>query len=108
MEKRFVYADNAATTKISPAVKQAMIGALDLYGNPSSLYALGDEAKAAIEKAREQCAKAIGCAPAEVFFTSGGTEADNWAIKGAAARLRKKGKTHIISTAFEHHAVLYT
>ncbi len=108
MEKRFVYADNAATTKISPAVKQAMIGALDLYGNPSSLYALGDQAKAAIEKAREQCAKAIGCAPAEVFFTSGGTEADNWAIKGAAARLRKKGKTHIISTAFEHHAVLHT
>lgn len=108
MEKRFVYADNAATTKISRPVMDVLIPALDLYGNPSSLYELGDESKMALENARAQCAKAIGAAPAEVFFTSGGSEADNWALKGAAAMLQKKGKKHIISTAFEHHAVLHT
>ena len=92
MEKRFVYADNAATTKISRPVMDVLIPALDLYGNPSSLYELGDESKMALENARAQCAKAIGAAPAEVFFTSGGSEADNWALKGAAAMLQKKGK----------------
>ena len=108
MEKRFVYADNAATTKISRPVMDVLIPALDLYGNPSSLYELGGKSKMALENARAQCAKAIGAAPAEVFFTSGGSEADNWALKGAAAMLQKKGKKHIISTAFEHHAVLHT
>ena len=108
MDKRFVYADNAATTKITEPVKQAIINALDIYGNPSSLYNLGGEAKAAVETSRETIAKCVGATPNEIYFTSCGSEADNWAIKGAAEQMLKKGKKHIISTVFEHHAVLHT
>lgn len=107
MEKRFVYADNAATTAITEPVKQAIIKALDIYGNPSSLYNLGGEAKVAIEKARETVASCINAKPSEIYFTSCGSESDNWAIKGSADIMQKKGKNHIISTAFEHHAVLH-
>lgn len=107
MENRLVYVDNAATTKISQPVKQTIIESLDCFGNPSSLYDLGSNSKVLIEKAREQCAKAIGCEYNEVFFTSCGSESNNWAIKGAADRMIKKGKKHIISTAIEHHAVLH-
>ncbi|MGN0556371.1 MAG: cysteine desulfurase NifS [Acutalibacteraceae bacterium] len=107
-KERFVYADNAATTPLSEEVKAAVKGALEIYGNPSSLYDLGGEAKTAVERAREQCAKAIGADAGEIYFTSCGSESDNWAIKGAAERMLKKGKRHIISTAIEHHAVLHT
>ncbi len=109
MEKRTVYADNAATTRITPPVLEAMMPWLQNgYGNPSSIYALGREARVAIETARGQVAAALGCGKEEVFFTSCGCEADNWAIKGAAALQKNRGKTHIITTAFEHHAVLHT
>lgn len=107
MEKRFVYADNAATTKITEPVKEAIINALDIYGNPSSLYTLGGEAKTAIETARETIANCIGAKPNEIYFTSCGSESDNWAIKGTAEIMQTKDKNHIISTAFEHHAVLH-
>ena len=106
---RNIYADNAATTSISKPVLDAMTPFLtEQYGNPSSLYRLGQAAKAAVEAARAQVASAVNALPGEIFFTSGGTEADNWAVKGAAALMAKKGKTHIISTKFEHHAVLHT
>lgn len=108
MEKRFVYADNAATTKITKPVLDVLIPALDVYGNPSSLYELGGKSLTIIDKAREKCAKAINAYKNEIFFTSGGSESDNWAIKGMAQAMLKKGKKHIISTAFEHHAVLHT
>ena len=109
MPKRFVYADNAATTRISEDVLNAMMPWLkDGFGNPSSIYAKGREAAAAIHKAREQVAGAIGAGAREIFFTSGGSEADNWAIKCAARSLKKKGKNHIITSKFEHHAVLHT
>lgn len=109
MEKRFVYADNAATTAVSPKVVEAMIPYMtENYGNPSSLYEFGQTARRAVDKAREQVAAVINCEPREVFFTSGGSEADNWAIRGAALLGRKKGKTHIVTSAFEHHAVLHT
>lgn len=108
MEKRFVYADNAATTEISAPVMQVMIDTLKIYGNPSSLYELGGKSQMVIDTARAQCAKAINAEQREIFFTSGGSESDNWAIKGMADLMRKKGKNHIISTAFEHHAVLHT
>lgn len=107
MEKRFVYADNAATTAIIAPVKEAIINALDIYGNPSSLYNLGGEAKTAIETARETLANCIGAKPNEIYFTSCGSESDNWAIKGTAEIMQSKGKNHIISTVFEHHAVLH-
>lgn len=108
-EKRFVYADNAATTKISDEVFEAMVPWLkEGYGNPSSIYRKGDEAARALVKAREQTAAALGAEPREIFFTSGGSEADNWAIKGVAHALAAKGKKHIISAVFEHHAVLHT
>lgn len=108
-EKRFVYADNAATTKISDTVFDAMLPWLkEGYGNASSIYRKGDEAARAILKARGQVADALGAQASEIFFTSGGSEADNWAIKGVAHQLMKKGKKHIISTVFEHHAVLHT
>ncbi len=113
--KQFVYADNAATTKISPAVLDAMMPWLtDGYGNASSIYQKGREARLAMEKARHQVEKALGVPlsrpdyPVEVYFTSGGSEADNWAIKGAAHLMAKQGKKHIITTVFEHHAVLHT
>lgn len=106
---RFVYADNSATTKVAPEVLDAMLPFLkEGYGNPSSVYSKGREAKAAIEHAREQVAAAIGCNPDEVYFTSCGSEADNWALKGTVSKLRAKGKTHIVTTVFEHHAILHT
>ena len=104
-----IYADNAATTKVSRAAIEAMIPCLEeQYGNPSSLYSLGQRAKEILEEARVKIAAAIGAEPAEITFTSGGSEADNQAIRSAAMIGKKKGKTHIISTAFEHHAVLHT
>ena len=104
-----VYADNAATTKISSVALQAMMPGFEaLYGNPSSLHSVGQEAKEALEDARERVAKCLGCEPREVYFTSGGSEADNQAIISAARLGARKNKKHIISTAFEHHAVLHT
>ena len=104
-----IYADNAATTKVSRAAIEAMIPCLEeQYGNPSSLYSLGQRAKEILEEARAKISAAIGAEPAEITFTSGGSEADNQAIRSAAMIGKKKGKTHIISTAFEHHAVLHT
>ena len=107
--KKFIYADNSATTKISDRVFDAMLPYLrEHYGNPSSPYSVGREADLAVIKARGQVAAALNADPSEIFFTSGGSEADNWAIKGAAAKQLKKGKRHLITTAFEHHAVLHS
>ena len=105
-----IYADNAATTRMSGAAAEAMMDCVQNdYGNPSSLYAFGQRAKERLEKAREDIAGIIGAAsPREIVFTSGGSEADNQALISAAAIGRKNGKLHIISTAFEHHAVLHT
>ena len=104
-----VYADNAATTKISEKALQAMMPCFEkYYGNPSSLHTVGQEAKEVLEDARARVAKCLGCEPREIYFTSGGSEADNQAIRSAAVFGAKKGKKHIISTAFEHHAVLHT
>ena len=103
-----VYADNAATTKISSTALNAMLPVFETYyGNPSSLHSVGQEAKEILENARERLAKALGCEAREIYFTSGGSEADNQAILSAARLGAKKGKKHIISTAFEHHAVLH-
>ena len=104
-----VYADNAATTKMSRVAIDAMLPYFDnIYANPSSLHSAGQEAKEALEAAREKVAACLGCQPREIYFTSGGSEADNQAIISAARFGAKKGKKHIISTAFEHHAVLHT
>ncbi|MGO5541864.1 cysteine desulfurase family protein [Blautia sp. HCP3S3_H10_1] len=104
-----IYADNAATTKISPVAIEAMVSAMEnTYGNPSSLHKTGMEANDAMQTAREQIARCLGCTPKEIFFTSGGTESDNQAIISAAMLGAKQNKKHIISTAFEHHAVLHT
>ena len=104
-----IYADNAATTKISKHALQAMMPCFETYyGNPSSLHTVGQEAKEVLDQARETVAKCLGCEPREIYFTSGGSEADNQAIRSAAFYGAKKGKKHIISTAFEHHAVLHT
>ena len=104
-----IYADNAATTKLSEAALCTMTDLLrEVWVNPSSLYTHGQEAKEVLEKAREEIAAVIGASPREITFTSGGSEADNQAIRSAAERGRIKGKKHIISTAFEHHAVLHT
>ena len=104
-----IYADNAATTKMSRTAIDTMVKYMeDTYGNPSSLYMIGQEAKEALEEARETVAKVINAEPREILFTSGGSEADNQAIISAAALGAKKGKKHIISSAFEHHAVLHT
>ena len=104
-----IYADNAATTKISQTAMQAMISAMEnSYGNPSSIHQIGMAANDALQTAREQIARCLGCMPKEIFFTSGGTESDNQAIVSAAMLGAKKNKRHIISTAFEHHAVLHT
>ena len=106
---RFVYADNAATTAVSPEVIAAMQPCFEqAWGNPSSLHAKGREAKAMLDEARASIAKTLGCQPNEIYFTSGGTESDNWAIKGAARRQRAKGRTRIVTSAIEHHAVLNT
>ncbi|WP_071429035.1 cysteine desulfurase NifS [Angelakisella massiliensis] len=107
--KRFVYADNAATTQVSPRVLEAMKPwLLEQYGNPSSIYSIGRQARTAVETARRQVAAALDCEPNEVYFTSGGSEADNWALKGTAHLLAKQGKRHLITTNFEHHAILHT
>ena len=109
-EKRnVIYADNAATTKMSEAAVHTMISVINEdYGNPSSLYSIGQQAKETLEEARKTVAEAIGADPREILFTSGGSEADNQAIRSMAEEGKKKGKTHIISSAFEHHAVLHT
>lgn len=109
MEKRYIYADNSATTKVSESVLSEMLPYFtEEYGNPSSIYRLGRNAGRAVEDARARIASVFGCQPSEIYFTSGGSEADNWAIKGVADKLFAKGKKHIITTAFEHHAVLHT
>jgi len=105
---KIIYLDSAATTKTSPEVLDSMLPYLkDSFGNPSSIYSIARESKRAIEKAREQVADALNCNINEIYFTSGGTESDNWAIKGIAFANEKKGK-HIITTSIEHHAVLHT
>ena len=104
-----IYADHAATTAMSEAAIQAMTRCMrEEYGNPSSLYRIGQQAKETLEQAREEVASVINAQPREIYFTSGGSEADNQAIRSAALAGKKKGKTHIISSAFEHHAVLHT
>ena len=104
-----IYADNAATTKMCPAAVDTMTRLLsEAWGNPSSLYGFGQKAKEVLEDAREKVAAVIGAGPREILFTSGGSEADNQAILSAAALGRQKGKMHIVSSAFEHHAVLHT
>ncbi len=104
-----VYADNAATTRLSETALQAMMPYLtDTFGNASSLYRIGQEAHKGVKFAHETVASVLNALPEEIFFTSGGSEADNWAIKGVAEALAKKGKKHIITSAFEHHAVLHT
>lgn len=104
-----VYADQSATTKISDRALQAMLPCYtDIFGNPSSLHEVGRAAEEAVEKARKQIAELIGAEARELYFTSGGSEADNWAITQAAYLGAKKGKKHLISSAFEHHAVLHT
>lgn len=107
---RNIYADNSATTALSPVVLEKMMPYLtDFYGNPSSLYSIGGKAKEAIEKSRENIAKNLGVKnPSEIFFTSGGSESDNWALKGVCRALKSKGKKHIITSKFEHHAILHT
>lgn len=104
-----IYADNAATTRMSDAARKTMTALQEeTWGNPSSLYAHGQRAKEALEEARQKVAAAIGADPREILFTSGGSEADNQAIRSAAEWGKQKGKTHILSTAIEHHAVLHT
>ncbi|MBQ7264879.1 MAG: cysteine desulfurase [Firmicutes bacterium] len=104
-----IYADNAATTKISEKAKKVLIEQLESnFGNPSSLYGIGQKSKEILEKAREDVAKAINAEPREIYFTSGGSEADNQALRTLAAEGKKKGKTQIISSKFEHHAILHT
>lgn len=108
MGKDLIYLDNAATTKISDSVFNAMLPWLkEGYGNASSIYTLGRESAVALARARAACAEALGCEPREIFFTSGGSESDNWAIKSTAKAMAKKGKKHIVSSVFEHHAVLH-
>lgn len=106
---RFVYADNAATTPVSREVIDAMQPCFEsVWGNPSSQHSKGAEAKALLDDARARIAGVFNCQPSELYFTSCGTESDNWAIRGAAYRLRAKGRTHIVTSAIEHHAVLHT
>lgn len=108
MKKTTIYMDNAATTKLSESVLESMMYWLkEGYGNASSIYTLGRDAQIALTNAREDIAKSLNCESREIFFTSGGSEADNWAIKGAAHQMALKGKKHIITTEFEHHAVLH-
>lgn len=109
MEKQFIYADNAATTKMSDVAVRAMLLYLqEIYANASSVHLLGQRSAAALFSARQQVAQVLNCAPKEVFFTSGGSEADNQALISAAALGKKQGKCHIVSTAMEHHAILHT
>lgn len=107
--KQFIYADNAATTKMSDVAVKAMLPYLqEIYANASSVHLLGQRSTAALFSARQQVAQVLNCAPKEVFFTSGGSEADNQALISAAALGKKQGKCHIVSTAMEHHAILHT
>jgi cysteine desulfurase len=106
---RTIYVDNAATTPVSELVLESMLPYLkEGYGNPSSIYTKGREAKQALDDARTKVADALGAQPEEIYFTSCGTEADNWTVRGAALRGAQKGKRHIVTTAFEHHAILHT
>ena len=105
MERREVYLDNAATTSVHPDVIEKMTQALQDYGNPSALYRYGDTARFSVNESREIIAKTLGCSPVEIYFTSGGSESDNWAIKGIASAYANKGK-HIITTQIEHKAIL--
>ena len=106
--RRIIYMDHSATTPVKPEVSEAMIPYItEHFGNPSSLYGMARDAKKAIDSARVQTAKALGADPEEIYFTSGGSESDNWAIKGVALANRKRGN-HIITTQIEHHAVLHT
>ena len=107
--KKIIYMDNAATTAVSQEVLETMMPFFrENFGNPSTIYSVGRNAKKELELARERVAKALGASPKEIFFTSCGTESDNWAIKGAAFEGLKKGKNHIITSKIEHHAVLHT
>ena len=107
--KQFIYADNAATTKMSDVAVKAMLPYFqEIYANASSVHLLGQRSAAALFSARQQVAQVLNCAPKEVFFTSGGSEADNQALISAAAIGKKQGKCHIVSTAMEHHAILHT
>lgn len=109
MEKQFIYADNAATTKMSDVAVKAMLPYLqEIYANASSVHLLGQRSAAALFNARQQIAQVLNCTPKEVFFTSGGSEADNQALISAAGIGQKQGKRHIVSTAIEHHAILHT
>ena len=106
--KKLIYLDNAATTKTAPEVVEAMLPYFsEAYGNPSSIYSLAGESRKAVDQARDTIAKALGARPEEIYFTAGGTESDNWALKAAAEFYRKKGN-HIITTKIEHHAVLHS
>ena len=106
---RFVYADNAATTPVSRQVIDAMLPCFESeWGNPSSPHSMGISAKDILDDARERIANVLGCSANEIYFTSGGTESDNWAIRGAAMRMKAKGRTHIVTSKIEHHAVLHT
>ncbi|MCL2019793.1 MAG: IscS subfamily cysteine desulfurase [Oscillospiraceae bacterium] len=108
MLNNIIYLDNAATTRISPAVRDVMEPYLgDFYGNASSLYGLGRESAKALAKARHEISEALNCEPREIYFTSGGSESNNWAIKSAVRFMERQGKRHIITSAFEHHAVLH-
>lgn len=108
MEK-VIYMDNAATTSLSTEVLDYMMPFLkEDFGNPSTIYSVGKKARKEVEKARDIVAKALNCMPREIFFTSGGTESDNWAIRGVAIEAAKQGKNHIITSKIEHHAVLHT
>lgn len=109
MEKQFIYADNAATTQMSDTAIQAMLPYLkEIYANPSSVHLLGQRSASALFKARQQIAQVLNCAPREIYFTSGGSEADNQALISAAALGKAQGKQHIVTTAMEHHAILHT
>ena len=111
MKHTMIYADHASTTALSPAALEAMLPYFTQgYGNPSSLYAFGQQAKSDLEKARAAVARCLNAKPEEIYFTSGGTEADNWALRGVAELMALKGKKtgHIITTAIEHHAILHT
>ena len=106
--ERLIYLDNAATTKVNPKVLDAMLPYFtEKFGNPSAVYSFAAENKKAITEARESIARVLGANTEEIYFTAGGSESDNWAIKGVAHKFAKKGK-HLITTAIEHHAVLHS
>lgn len=109
MRNPFIYADNAATTKIAPEVLEAMMPYLtDVYGNASSVYKFGRSSHQAMEDARRTIAEQIGCSPMEIYFTSGGSESDNWALKGTMRKKAADGKRHLITSVIEHHAILHS